>query len=114
MKTNTANASTKIGKIKWDNSKFVDFRGVLQNNLDQIQSAFDGVVSGYCSIDGGMGNFASILYNNAFPVFGEVKRVKTNQATRHRKFTSHDVKFPSRNLGRRTKYFVNKGHIIFT
>ena len=47
MKRASASENTEV---KWNTSKISEFRGLLQSNLNQLQSTIDGVVSGNAAL----------------------------------------------------------------
>ena len=113
MERASVSENIEVKTIKWNTSKIGDFRGLLQSSLNQLQSTIDGVVSGNCSIDEGVDTFASMLYDNAFQVFGQVKRVSTDRYNSHRKYTSpwftRDCEIARAELKQANKMFRKNG-----
>ena len=77
----------EIKKLVWDNNKSNEFKNVLCNKLESLDSYVNDIISEHLNIDDGVQNFAETLYTCAFQVFGRVKRINSTQITT-RKYTS--------------------------
>ena len=86
VKSTVQEEQSEVTKIVWDSSKLNEFRDVLNNKLECLDSYVNNIVSDNANIDTGVQNFAETLYTCAFQVFGRVKRINTTQTTR--KYTS--------------------------
>ena len=78
---------SEVKKLLWDKDKVTDFNNVLGNNLHALQTCINDIISQNSTIDDGVNNFAHTLYNSAFQVFGQVKRLGNNRNTQ-RLYTS--------------------------
>lgn len=91
IKSNVSSTSSEepyeIKKLVWDTSKLGQFIHSLSGELDTLNSFVNDIVSENISVDEGVNNFANTLYNTAFQVFGQVKRLNCNN-TSNRTYTS--------------------------
>ena len=74
VKSTVQEEQSEVTKIVWDSSKLNEFRDVLSNKLECLDSYLNNIVTDNANIE--------TLYTCAFQVFGRVKRINTTQTTR--------------------------------
>ena len=77
----------EIKKLVWDSNKSNEFKDVLCNKLESLDSYVNDIIPENLNIDDGVQNFAETLCTCAFQVFGRVKQINSTQITT-RKYTS--------------------------
>ena len=86
--SNTAPKFVEVERLIWDSDKREEFVQSVQSDLPVLNSVVDNIVCNNLNIDSGISEISDTLYNNAFCIFGQKKKIFTNKNTSKRKFTS--------------------------
>lgn len=82
------NEKIKVEKIIWEKGELSGFRDILSDNLVDFDLLVDQIVHGNVSIGDGVSTFGTLLYNNAYKVFGHSMTINIGQLSTPRKNTS--------------------------